>query len=107
MRLSPLDPLHYAVVGTRAFTHMLRDEDAEAANWAERDASSPGAHVLIALIAMVAHHLAGNADNAAAWARNVRRRHPALRSEDFFRAFPMQPVATRARVAAALASFGF
>lgn len=107
MRLSPLDPLHYAMVGTRAFTHMMREEDAEAANWAERAASSPGAHVLIAMIAMVAHALAGNADSAAAWARNVRTRDPALRSEDFFRAFPMQPAATRARVAAALASFGF
>ena len=54
MRLSPLDPLYYAMLATRAFTHMVMGEDAEAADWAERAARSPGAHVLIALIAVAA-----------------------------------------------------
>ena len=27
MRLSPLDPLYYAMLGTRAFTHMVQGED--------------------------------------------------------------------------------
>ncbi|HEY1706834.1 MAG TPA: winged helix-turn-helix domain-containing protein, partial [Rhizomicrobium sp.] len=49
MRLSPLDPLYYAMLGTRAFSHMVAAEDAQAAQWAERAARSPGAHVLIAL----------------------------------------------------------
>ena len=60
MRLSPLDPLYYAMLGTRAFTHMMLGEDIEAADWAERAARSPGAHVLIALIAVAAHTLVGN-----------------------------------------------
>jgi hypothetical protein len=30
MRLSPLDPLHYAMRATRAFTHMALGEDVEA-----------------------------------------------------------------------------
>lgn len=107
MRLSPLDPLHYAMLGTRAFTHMMQGEDAEAAAWAERAARSPDAHVLIAMIAMVAHALAGNNTHAAAWSGNVRSRNPALGREDFFRAFPMQSVTTRARVSDVLASFGF
>src|SRR5215469_10652398 len=34
MRLSPIDPLYYAMMGTRAFTHMLVGEDVEAADWA-------------------------------------------------------------------------
>ena len=55
MRLSPLDPLHYAMQATRAFTHLALGEDAEAALWAERGARSPGAHVLIAMIAAAAH----------------------------------------------------
>ena len=55
MRLSPLDPLHYAMLATRAFTHMALNEDAQAAHWAERGARSPGAHVLIAMIASAAH----------------------------------------------------
>jgi hypothetical protein len=40
MRLSPLDPLHYAMLATRGFTHMLDGDDAEAARWAERGARS-------------------------------------------------------------------
>ena len=107
MRLSPLDPLHYAMLGTRAFTHMILGEDAAAAQWAERAAQSPGAHVLIAMIAAAAHGLAGDEPRAAHWAAAVRRRSPALDGTDFFRAFPIKPEPTRARVAAALARLGF
>ncbi len=107
MRLSPLDPLYYAMLGTRAFTHMVLGEDAEAAHWAGRAAHSPGAHVLIAMIASAAHSLAGDEQQAAAWAANVRERNPALTAEDFFRAFPIKPDPVRARVAGALARHGF
>lgn len=107
MRLSPLDPLHYGMVGTRAFTHMMQGEDAQAAAWAERSARAPGAHVLIAMIAMVAHAMAGDPAKAEAWKQNVLERNPSLRSADFFRAFPMQSVTTRARVAKVLADHGF
>jgi hypothetical protein len=88
MRLSPLDPLHYAMVGTRAFIHMMQGEDTEAADWAERAARAPGAHVLIAMIAIAAHALAGDTVKATAWAANVRACNPALGRDDFFRAFP-------------------
>ena len=107
MRLSPLDPLYYAMLATRAFSHMVMGEDAEAAEWAGRAAHSPGAHVLIALIAVAAHALAGDAIRAASWAANVRSRNPALTRSDFFRAFPMQSDTTKARVSKSLARFGF
>jgi TolB-like protein len=107
MRLSPLDPLYYAMLGTRAFTHMVMGEDAAAADWAERAARSPGAHVLIALIAVAAHALGGNEVRAASWAANVRSRNPALSRSDFFRAFPMKCEATKLRVSDALARVGF
>ncbi len=107
MRLSPLDPLHYAMVATRAFTHMVLGEDAEAAHWAERGARSPGAHVLIAMIAAAAHELAGDKARAAFWAANVRERNASLTRADFFRAFPMKVDAMRARVERALAGMGF
>ena len=107
MRLSPLDPLYYAMLGTRGFTHMARGEDAEAVAWTERAAKSPGAHVLIAMIAAAAQQLAGNDSSASAWADDVRERNPLLTSDDFFRAFPMQAEPMRARVAAALRQLGF
>jgi TolB-like protein len=107
MRLSPIDPMYYAMLGTRAFTHMIMGEDAEAAQWAERAARSPGAHVLIAMIAVAAHGLAGDEVRAASWCANVRSRNSALTRSDFFRAFPMKPEATKARVSNALERFGF
>jgi TolB-like protein len=107
MRLSPLDPLHYAMRATRAFTHMLLGEDAEAARWAELGARSPGAHVLIAMIASAAHAMNGDHERAAAWAANVRGRNAALSREDFFRAFPMRSEPMRSRAVAALARYGF
>lgn len=107
MRLSPLDPLYYAMLATRAFTHMVMGEDAEAAAWAERAARSPGAHVLIALIAVAAHALGGDEIRAESWAADVRSRNPTLTRSDFFRAFPMMSEATKVRVSHALARFRF
>jgi tetratricopeptide (TPR) repeat protein len=107
MRLSPIDPLHYAMMATRALTHMVLGEDAEAADWAERAARSPGAHVLIAMIATAAQALKGDAGRAAAWAANVRERNSALTREDFCRAFPMKSDTMRARVLQVLTQHGF
>lgn len=42
MRFSPIDPLDYAMMGTRAFALMLAGDNAEAAGWAERAACSSG-----------------------------------------------------------------
>jgi TolB-like protein/DNA-binding winged helix-turn-helix (wHTH) protein len=107
MRLSPLDPLYYAMLGTRAFTHLAVGEDEEAASWAERAARSPGAHVLIAMIAAAAQALKGDMARAATWSANVRERNSALSREDFSRAFPMKPDAMRARLLQALGKLGF
>ncbi len=107
MRLSPLDPLYYAMLGTRAFTHMVVGEDLAAAEWAERAARSPGAHVLIAMIASATQAMIGEDEKAAQWAANVRSRNNVLTRADFFRAFPMKSEVTRARVANALAGLGF
>jgi tetratricopeptide (TPR) repeat protein len=107
MRLSPLDPLHYAMLGTRALTHMALNEDLEAADWADRAARSPGSHVLIAMIAAAAHALKRDVVRAAFWAKNVRERNGSLTRHDFGRAFPMKSDAMRSRVQQALAQLGF
>lgn len=107
MRLSPLDPMHYAMLGTRALIHLALGEDADAARWAERAARAPGAHVLIAMIAAALQDVAGDAGRAAAWAANVRERNGALRREDFFRSFPMKSPAMRLRVSRSLDQLGF
>ena len=107
MRLSPIDPLYYGMLGTRAFTHIAQGDDLEAASWAERAARSPGAHVLIAMIAAVAQVLAGHGPQAESWAREVRKRNPNLTREDFFHAFPFKSEAIRTRISDALQNLGF
>lgn len=107
MRLSPLDPLYYAMLATRGLTHIQQGENAEGSKWIDRAARSPGAHVLIALIASVGHALAGNEDLAKAWADNVRERSPGLTRDDFFRAFPLKSEEMRARFSSALEKLGF
>lgn len=107
MRLSPLDPLYYGMLGTRAFAHLVLGENDQAARWAERAARAPGAHVLIAMIATAMHSIAGDEAVSAAWGANVRERNPALRRADFFRSFPMKSAAARGLLEAALARRGF
>ncbi len=107
MRLSPLDPLHYAMLGTRGFAHLVAGEFTEAVSWTDRAARAPGAHVLIAMIAAVAQSLADNEAAARSWAANVRDRNPQLVRGDFFRSFPVKTPRTRAAFAAALESLGF
>lgn len=105
MALSPLDPLYYAMAATRALSHIVCGEEAEAATWAEKAARSPGAHVLIAVIAAAAHSLNGNRQRAAAWAANVHERNPNITEADFFRSFPFADATVRQRMAKSLAAF--
>jgi TolB-like protein len=107
MRLSPIDPLYYAMLATRGFTHMVLGEYAEAAEWADRAARSPGAHVLTAMVAAVTQAVKGDGQRAAAWAANVRERSSVLNRDDFFRAFPIKTEKMRARTLHALTQLGF
>lgn len=106
LALSPLDPLAYGMLGVRAFSHIIRDERPEAAQWGERAARAPGAHALIEMIAAAAH--AANDDQARAgfWLDSARRRSPGLGREAFLQAFPChEPVASR-RISDALGRLG-
>ena len=106
LELSPLDPLAYGMLGVRAFSHMVLDQPAEAALWADRAAHAPGAHALIEMIAAVARGLNGDEARAKAWAVSARRRSPGLAAADFFRAFPVREPATRRRISKALDRLG-
>ena len=107
LRLSPLDPMFYAMLGTRAFTHLALGEDAEAAAWAERAARAPDAHALIAMIAAAIQQLTGDEARARDWGAVVRARNAALGRADFFRSFPMKSAPMRSRLDAALGALGF
>ena len=105
--LSPLDPFRYAMLGVRAFTHFINCEDAEAAQWANAAANTPGAHLLIAMIAAGINELAGDQAKAKRWAGVVKSRNAALSRKDFFAAFPFENRTAYARFDRALESLGF
>lgn len=101
-RLSPLDPMLYAMLAVRGFSHLVEGQDAEAARWADEAARTPGAHALVALIAAAAHGLNGDATAAQHWAGVARARHPTINADDFLRAFPMRDENARTRLQRAL-----
>lgn len=90
LALSPIDPLGYAMLGTRAMSHMVRGEYAEAAAWVDKAVAAPNAHVHIHVIAALGHALAGHNDRAAKCVATIRRLNTDFNQADFFRAFPFQ-----------------
>jgi len=86
--LSPLDPLMYAMLGTRALANIEENNFPTAADWAEKSASAPRSHVFLGYFAAVAHALAGNDKRSRYWANNVRQRRPDITRQEFFKAFP-------------------
>lgn len=106
MALSPLDPLRYAMLATRAISHLVRADHQAAAHWAERSAREPGAHALIALIAAACHGLNGDDARAQAWLAEAQRRQPAVTCNRFLRAFPFADPAIREEITVALRRTG-
>ena len=105
--LSPLDPLLYGIRGVRA-QMLIQQEDYEAAaGWADCAATTPGAHYLIAMIALVANGLAERHEQATRWRQTIRRLKPDATSTDYFAAFPTRETTSRARIAAELRRHGF
>jgi len=104
LRLSPLDPLRYAMICTCALSQIMQGNYEEAATLAQRAARSPGAHKHIAVIAAVATHLAGQPGDAAHWLGAARRHDAAMTAGDFLQAFPFAPSAGQERIVQTLAA---
>ncbi len=100
--LSPVDPLHYAMLATRALSHIVRNDYATASAWAERGAKAPNAHVHIHTIAALAHELAGDRQAATCCVSEVHRLAPRYNQAAFFQAFPFQDADTLSALSAAL-----
>ena len=107
LQLSPLDPLLYGIHGVRAQMLIQKGDYQTAARWADRAAATPGAHYLIAMIALAANGLAARHDQAARWKQEVRRRKSDASAAHYFAAFPTRDAASRARIAAELGRHGF
>ncbi|MBA3909127.1 MAG: hypothetical protein C0524_04385 [Rhodobacter sp.] len=105
--LSPPDPLLYGIHGARSLIFMQTGDYAAAARWGDRAAITPGAHYLIAMIAVAANSLAGRHDQAAHWRQTVRQRKPDATSAHYFTAFPTCDAKSRSLLGAELRRHGF
>lgn len=104
--LSPIDPLHYAMLATRALSYIMRQDYEAACAWAERATKAPNAHVHIRVIAALAHELTGNRAAAQKWASEIRTAEPTYGQARFFQAFPFRDADTLALAKAALKRLG-
>jgi DNA-binding SARP family transcriptional activator len=86
-RLSPFDPLQFAMLASRAVAHIRLGEIDEAADWAVKATGRPNAHVHILAIAVQSLVLAKRRDDAGKFVALIRERAPAYTVEDFLRAF--------------------
>ncbi|UEM24981.1 hypothetical protein JL100_033360 (plasmid) [Skermanella mucosa] len=86
-RLSPLDPLLFAMLGARALAWLNLGDYAQAAEWGERAARRPNAHVHIHAIAAFCDGLADRHEEARVHARRIRAAAPSYRCGDFLTAF--------------------
>ena len=107
LQLSPLDPLLYGMHGVRSQMFIQSGDYAAAARWGDRAAATPGAHYLIAMIAMVANGLAGRHDTAARWRQTVGQRNPDASAAHYFFAFPTRDIVSRSLIADELCRHGF
>ena len=92
-RLSPIDPMRFAMLATHAFNGAIAGDYARAAELAQRAAAHPNAHFHIIAIAALCSALAGQGAVAQTHAGRLRRLRSRYRGRDFFSAFPFQAAA--------------
>jgi hypothetical protein len=86
-RLSPFDPLQFAMFATRALAHVRLGDLEETVAWALKAARCPTAHAHILAIAVECLSLVNRRDEARRLAARIRERTPAYHVSDLLRAF--------------------
>ena len=89
--LSPLDPMLFAMLASRAMALMRLGRYEEAADWAVRSAARPNAHDHIRAIAMYCLALAGRTQEAKEFAATIRRSQAGYGLDAFIKAFRLGP----------------
>lgn len=108
-RLSPYDPMSFAMIGVRAFSLGMAGEFEQAAKLMAMSIRQPNAHYHMVAMAAVCNALAGHEDAARRDLRRLLQARPRYGLTDFLRAFPFQQPAHTRLIATAfhdLARFG-
>ncbi len=87
-RLSPFDPLLFAIKSSRAMSLVFEGKLEEAAAWSVRATNEPNAHFHIYAIAAGCLELAGRSEDAGNNAEWALARHPGYSTTVFRRSFP-------------------
>jgi TolB-like protein len=106
IRLSPIDPLRYAMLATDGFTSAMLGGETAGAELVDRAAREPRAHAMIAVMAAICQVWAGNEQGASYWTKEIRTRGPHLTGDIFLASFPFKEGRVRRRVTDALAAVG-
>ncbi|MCX7033755.1 MAG: winged helix-turn-helix domain-containing protein [Arenimonas sp.] len=107
LRLSPLDPLRYAMLAVRSVSALFQGDSGTAADLGETAARSPGAHKHIAVIAAITTHADGRSAQAAQWLARARQMDAGVTPASFFRSFPFAPSEGRERIERSFRELGF
>jgi TolB-like protein/DNA-binding SARP family transcriptional activator len=105
-RLSPFDPLLFAMMSSGAISLALRGRHAEAADLALRATLEPNAHFHIHAVAAACLELAGRRREAADAIRAASRAHPGYSIAVFERSFPQKMERDRSLMRRALQAAG-
>ncbi|MGI9383887.1 MAG: BTAD domain-containing putative transcriptional regulator [Methyloligellaceae bacterium] len=89
-RLSPCDPLRFAMLSVKANCLAQMGRHAEAVDWVVRAARQPNAHHHILAIASYCTSLADRDDLAEDYLKRLRAVQPDYDADDFFQAFPIR-----------------
>jgi DNA-binding SARP family transcriptional activator len=90
-KLSPFDPLQFAMLAARAIAHVRLGEYEAAAQWAVKASARPNAHAHILAIAAQCLALANRPDEAREYVGRIRQRLPRYGVDDLIRAFHFSP----------------
>jgi len=105
-RLSPFDPLLFAMISSRAISLVMQERYEEAAEVAVRATLEANAHFHIFAVAGACLALAGRDDDARRNIRTAVERHPGYSRKQFFRSFPYRDPAQQQRMDQALKRAG-
>ncbi len=105
-RLSPFDPMLFAILSSHGLSLAVQQKFDEAADWTVRATQEPNAHYHIYALAAACLSLRGDGERAAGYAQQVLRRHPAFDISIFERSFPTKNPAHSALLTGAMVKAG-
>jgi TolB-like protein/Tfp pilus assembly protein PilF len=100
-RLSPCDPLQFAMLGVYGLSLAMMGRTKEATGFAVKSLKQPNAHHQVLAFAALTHALAGQLDRASDYLRRLRAASPGYGLEDFLTVFRFSKEADRRRISKA------